>query len=625
MTISQDAGTDASAAPAQPAGRFSASRIRIRVGFLVVPALLFLTVFYLYPLFRLISQSVEGTNLSLEHYITFFTDSLYLSVLMRTMIMSASTTLICLLLGYPVAYFLTKVKGSARNLIFLLIIVPYLTSFLVRTYAWLIILNNRGIANGILTGTGIVDEPVQLLYNKIGVYIGMVHIMLPFMILPLYAVMQGIDRRLVRAAHSLGSSPVGAFFKVFLPLSLPGVQSGCLLVFLITLGFYITPALLGGLGDMMLVNMIDIQVERLGNWGFASAASVILLLVTLGGFFLIGRASGSADVFSLDAVGSRPAPAAAGSSPISRARSAFGKLLVGLLTITGIRALSGTIAAHIAARRLARFKKMTRPPRRSGNLILGLVVGIVLFFLVAPTLVVIPMSFNSANFLTFPPPGFSLRWYSEVFSGQGWMEGLLLSFKVGLLTMALSTVLGTLAAFALVRGRFAYRRALMGLIVSPIIVPPVVLGTGIYGLFVTLGMLGSVWGLVLAHSTGAMVFVVVVVASNLSRFDTSLERAAMSMGAGPLRTFFFVTFPLIRPGILAGAVFAFIHSFDELVIAKLISGISSKTLPVRMFQNLRNEIDPTIAAISSLLLLLPIIALVLLEFSRRRSGRRELG
>ena len=404
MTISQDAGTDASAAPAQPAGRFSASRIRIRVGFLVVPALLFLTVFYLYPLFRLISQSVEGTNLSLEHYITFFTDSLYLSVLMRTMIMSASTTLICLLLGYPVAYFLTKVKGSARNLIFLLIIVPYLTSFLVRTYAWLIILNNRGIANGILTGTGIVDEPVQLLYNKIGVYIGMVHIMLPFMILPLYAVMQGIDRRLVRAAHSLGSSPVGAFFKVFLPLSLPGVQSGCLLVFLITLGFYITPALLGGLGDMMLVNMIDIQVERLGNWGFASAASVIPSR-PFGVFFLIGGAGPA----RFPAGASGPAGARCAEFPRRFACRKAPSATAVAYDHRHPRAQKNNARPHAAPAR--RVKKetgasaLTQFSSRPG--------AYRAFFSVSPTLGSSD-AFNSAQLPHLPRPQVSrLRWYSE--------------------------------------------------------------------------------------------------------------------------------------------------------------------------------------------------------------------
>ena len=190
-------------------------------------------------------------------------------------------TILCLLLGYPVAYLMLRSTERMRRVVGLLVILPGWISILVRSYAWMVILGCQGLVNEALQALRLVDEPMALLYNRFGVYVGMVHIMLPFMILPLYAIMQRIDLRLVSAARSLGAGAVPAFLLVFLPLSLPGVLSGSLLCVQSSPGVFVTPALLGGLEDITYVMLIERQVNHLHNWELAAAMAVVLLVVTL--------------------------------------------------------------------------------------------------------------------------------------------------------------------------------------------------------------------------------------------------------------------------------------------------------------------------------------------------------
>jgi ABC-type spermidine/putrescine transport system permease subunit I len=175
----------------------------------------------------------------------------------------------------------------------IMVVLPFFTAFLVRTYAWMVILGRNGLINQVLMNWGIISTPLKLIYNLIGVYIGMVQILLPFMILPVYSVMVGIDRGLMKAGESLGANPFRVFFHIFLPLSLPGVGAGSILVFIISLGFFITPALLGGANDVMISMLIESQVNELLNWGFASALGTILLVIILPAFILYVRVLGT--------------------------------------------------------------------------------------------------------------------------------------------------------------------------------------------------------------------------------------------------------------------------------------------------------------------------------------------
>ena len=595
-----------------------------RVGLLVLPAVLFLAIFYVYPLIRLLFVSLDAPDLSLRHYVRFFTEGAYVRVLIQTFRVSASVTIVCLILGYPVAYLLARLEGRLRNALLLLVVVPYLTSFLVRTYAWLVLLNRKGVINSMLMDFGVIERPLPLVFNAFGVHVGMAHVMLPLMVLPLYSVMRGIDFRLVTAAQSLGVGPTRAFLRVFLPLSMPGVRSGCLLVFLLSLGFYITPALLGGLRDVMLATFIEAQISQLVDWGFGGAAAFVLLVVTLAGFFVVGKLTGSTSFGATDL--GRPSRPPVGAELDGERIGALRRLRRFLADLPPLRAMGVAIRTAVLRFddwRWARLDRRERRPAAFGRVLLWGVCVLIFVYLILPTFIVVPISFSSAKFLKFPPPGFSWQWYENFLSNPGWLGPAFLSFQVALLTALVSTLLGTLAAYGLVRGRFRQRTVVMSLVVSPIIVSPIVIGVAIYGPLAQWGIIGTDIGIMAGHSIASIAYVVVIVSATLSGFGRNLERASMSLGAGPLRTFRRVTFPLIAPGVISGAVFAFIHSFDELVITLFIAGIQTQTLPLKMWENMRNEIDPTIAAVASILILLPIVVLLVLAPARR--GGRAAG
>lgn len=207
--------------------------------------------------------------------------AIYVDVLIRTFRISVTVTLLCLLLGFPVAYLLATQPAKIANPLMILVLLPFWTSLLVRTAAWVVLLQNEGIVNNLLIWLGIIDKPLRLIYNSIGVHVAMTHVLLPFMILPLYSTMKAIKPHYLRAAASLGAPPVTAFVRVYLPQCLPGIAAGCLLVFILAIGYYITPALVGGAADQMLSYFIAFYVTDSVNWGMASALGAVLLGTTM--------------------------------------------------------------------------------------------------------------------------------------------------------------------------------------------------------------------------------------------------------------------------------------------------------------------------------------------------------
>ena len=255
----------------------------------LLPALLVLAGFFVYPLFGILTRSVYKGGYTLESYRQIVRVPVYLTVVGLTFRTAAIVTLVCLALGYPLAYVLANARPRLARLGLVVVVLPFFTSIIVRTYAWMVLLGRNGVVNQYLAALGLTDGPLPLLYNQAGVLIGMSYVLLPFMVLTLYSVMSGIDPGLVRAAHSLGAGRFQAFRRVFLPLSLPGVAGGTLLVFILSLGFFITPALMGGPSDVMIAMLIEREVEFTLNWSFASALAVILLGLTLAGFVLYNR------------------------------------------------------------------------------------------------------------------------------------------------------------------------------------------------------------------------------------------------------------------------------------------------------------------------------------------------
>lgn len=257
---------------------------------LTAPALVVVLVLLGIPLALLFGLSVyENGAFTARHYLRMVNDPSYSRSLWLTIQISGTVTVLAVIIGYPVAYLLSQLPRRLAIVGMTLVLIPFWTSLLVRTYAWLVLLQRRGVINKTLINLGIIQEPLYLVHNITGTIIGMLHIMLPFLILPLYANMCRIDLTLVRAASSLGASPRYAFWAVYFPLSLPGLMAGALLVFVLSLSFYITPAILGGGRTIMISMLMERNVNLFFEWGAASSVAVVCLLAVLGIFWLLSR------------------------------------------------------------------------------------------------------------------------------------------------------------------------------------------------------------------------------------------------------------------------------------------------------------------------------------------------
>lgn len=547
-----------------------------RAALLVVPLVVFLGVFYVYPTFEILVRSVthfSGTEVSgLDNFRWFFDTPVNLTALWRTLLTAAAITALCLLVGYPYAYAMTIASGRVRALMIGIVLLAAATPFMVRNYSWLILLQDNGPVNDALAALGV--GRIELVGHISGAAIAMVHLLAPAVILPLYATLRGIDRRLLDAAAALGASPRRAFVRVYLPLSLPGMLAGALLAFVLTLGFYVTPTLLGSPSEALVSQLIVAQISQLLSWGHAGAMSVVLLVVCFG---VLGVVSGLLRRAVHMPAGGATQPRASGEAPDHRTRR--------------------------------------------GRIALGAVTVLIALWLIAPLFVVIPESFNGARSLAFPPESWSTQWYSNFFSDPEWQSALRTTLEVAALVTVLATAIGSAAAFGLVRGRFPGKGFVGGLTIAPIVVPFVIFGIGVYSVFLTWHLVGTLQGFVVAHTALALPFVVVAVVAGVQGLDERLEDAAGGLGAGRLHTFTRVTLPLLLPSILTGAVFAFLTSVDEIVVSLFISSSTERTLPVQMYNSITSEIDPTIAAASTMLLALT--TLLLLVFAGLTLKRRQ--
>jgi putative spermidine/putrescine transport system permease protein/spermidine/putrescine transport system permease protein len=266
---------------------------------LSLPSLITILIVVFIPVFWLSSLSFfdRAGDLSWENYDRIFQSQLYIKTFIVTLKISFITLFFCILLGYPLCYWLSQLPDRLAGILMIFVLLPFWTSILVRTYAWLVILQRNGIINDTLISIGWIDEPLQLAHNLTGSLIGMVHILLPFFILPLFASMRSIDTNFIRAAISLGSTPRGAFWRVFFKMSLPGFFAGTVLVFVLALGTYVTPALLGGGKIQMLAQRIDSTIMLYSNWGAASALGVVLLILAFVTIWVFNRAFGIDKLF----------------------------------------------------------------------------------------------------------------------------------------------------------------------------------------------------------------------------------------------------------------------------------------------------------------------------------------
>jgi len=268
------------------------------------------------------------------------------------------------------------------------------------------------------------------------------------------------------------------------------------------------------------------------------------------------------------------------------------------------------------------------PLQRVWHYAFRILCGLIFFFLMFPIAVIIPLSFNAQDFFTFTsemlaldPAGYSLKHYVDFFTNPDWQQAMWNSLSIAPMATLVSVSLGTLAAIGLSQSHVPFKRVIMAVLISPMIVPLIISAAGMYFFFSAIGLQGTYWGVVLAHANLGIPFVIITVTATMVGFDRSLTRAAASMGAGPVRTFFKIQLPLILPGVISGALFAFITSFDEVVVVIFVGSAAQQTLPWQMFTGLREQISPTILAVATLMVVLSIMLLATLEIMRRRNER----
>lgn len=587
------------AAATSPAPLAAARRFRFGPLWLAAPGLAFLAVFFLVPVARLMGLSFEHADtgaFSLSHYARIAETDVYLRVLLITFRIAALTTLFSLVFGYPLAYWLARLPARSRGGMILLVMVPFWTSYLVKSFAWVIILGRTGVINETGLALGLLDQPLELLHNEFGVMVGMVHAMLPLAVLTMLPVMTGIDGRLTQASGTLGAAPAKSFWLVYFPLSLPGAAAAGLLTFISSLGFFIVPALLGGRQQTMLAQLIIVQVQQILNWAFAGALAAMMLVAALVTCWIYDR------VFGLSSL----------SGDTSGGKSAADGLLrrFGLAVLDRLASSSAALAA--AFRRVAGRAVASRS--------LGIYCAVVIAFLMLPALVVLPISFTSSQFLEFPPPGYGTGWYETYFNSPLWTSATVRSFGVAFVTAVLATIIGGFAALALARSNSRWRGLVFAFFLAPMIVPRIVIAVGLFYLFAQMGLVATDLGLVIGHTVLALPFAFVATAAVLKSYDWRLDQAAATLGANRFQALRFVTVPLVRNGLTAAFLFAFITSFDELTVAIFVSGGVKTTLPKQMWDDMILQLNPTLAAVSVVVFLIVTALLLAAERLRRASS-----
>ena len=549
------------------------------------PAILFLAAFFLLPVADILYGSItnDGGGLDLSAFVTIAHSPAYVRVLWNTVWISVLTALLSVALGYPFAYLLNRTSPGARERWLIWILVPFWTSYIVKTYAWMLLLSHTGLVTQAADaiGTGIASFAPSLT----GVLVGMVHGLLPLAILTMLPTMQGISRQLPRAAESLGASRVTGFFTVFLPLSGPGIAAGAMLVFITSLGFFIVPSLLGTPRETMIAQMVISAVQELFDLHLAGALSATLLVCSVVIFVAFDRIAGLGSL-------------AGDAGPPARQRGRWQPVLFGL----------GRLFTPVVQR------GRSAPILRSYSLLLVL-------FLVLPILFIIPIAFTRQDFVAFPPELFSLRWFHTFLGSAVWRAALFRSFRVGALTAVLSTALGLGAAYALARLSGGVAKLLFAIFIAPLVVPRIVLAIGLLYLLSSIGLIGTDTGLVIGHTVLAVPYAFVALSAGFRQFDWRLNDAARLMGASSVTRLRTVVLPLLGPSIASALLFAFIVSFDDVTIAIFVSGGINTTLPKQMWDDIQLAVTPTLAAVSTLLILFVVAAVAAASMLKSRSNQ----
>lgn len=573
----------------------------IKHSLMIAPLIVLLLAFLVYPVGKLLSLSFIGRDgFSLAAYQQLFASSLYLNVLWITLKISLATTALAVVLGYPVAYLISTAGPKAKSWLIFLVLLSFWTSFLVRAFAWVVILGRNGAINQFLLAIGVIDRPANLIYSLGAVLVGMVHAMLPLAVMTMLSVMENIDRNLPRAASTLGARPGSAFWTVYFPLSMPGVAAAAIMVFVTSIGFFIVPALLGGRFETMITQLIIDQVQQTLNWGLAGAISVLLLVVVLAVFVIYDR------IFGFESLTGETS--AINVNRDTAARRAGAKFL----------AIIGDISDRLIA--LFPGSRKSSDAETSPKLLSGFVWAL-LIMISLPAIMMIPISFSAAG-LNWPPSGFTMQWYEQMWNTPVWSQALWRSLVVALGAGILSMLIGIPAAFLLARANIRGKAAILAFVLSPIVAPRIIIAVGLFYVFAELGLVGTSLGLIIGHTVVCVPYVVMTMVAVLRNYDTRLDLAAQSLGASPVKSLAYVTFPMLAAGMFSAFLFAFATSFDELTIALFSSGGLNSTLPKQFWDEVTLQVSPVIAAVSTCLLVFISVLIFVADRLRQRSMSR---
>ncbi len=529
----------------------------------LAPSVVLLAGVLFLPIGMLLLESVGGAN-GIGTYTDLISRTGFQRIFVRTLSMAAIVTIVTIVLGFPYALAMARARKPVVMLLTIVVFLPLWTGLMPRSFAWVVLLGDNGIINRSLAVLGL--GPVALIRTPLGVTIGMAQMLLPFMVLPLCNTIRGIDQRLLSAAATLGASRFTAFRTVLLPLSVPGIMSGATAVFVMALGFYVTPALLGSPQQSMLAQFIDVQANRVLATDVAGAASVLLLLVVGIMFFVVSRLYSATSMIP---------------------------------SVGAIKQVQG--------------QRLHWPLR--------IFCSLVACILLMPLPVVVLLAFTDRPSFEFPPPGYSLMYFRQLFTDAAWTASIWNSIKFSLIAAFLATVFGVTAALGLVRSAGRWSNPLYYLIISPMMIPGVVGAIAVYVVFLRMHLSGTAAGIIIVHTALGIPFVLISVLTVLRSLDTRLGDAAATMGASRFTTFRTVNLPLLIPGIASGAVFAFLAAFDEVVYALFLQSVDTRTLPVKMFMSVTAEIDPTIAAASTVIMAFTsvlFLLIVILQWKRNR-------
>ncbi|MNO72335.1 Putrescine transport system permease protein PotH [compost metagenome] len=504
------------------------------------------------------------------NYVALVQDELLRQVALQSLNLAVLSTTITVILAFPAAYVISRLSKRLSSLMMILILMPFWVSIIVRLFAFTTILGSEGIINSIAGSMGL--GPFPLLYNTFATVTGMVAYLLPYMILILVSAMSSIDTSLLTAGRTMGASEKRVFLDIYFPQVKPALLGGSVIVFVLSLGFFLTPAILGGPQNITIPVFIQQQVQ-VYQWGKAASMGIVLLIVSILGYMIALKVGGKGML-----------------APVQQ----------------GSRGVSARDPLHLSATTMFSL----------------FVLCFDVILLILPLLVVIPTSVTETTQIRFPPVGFSLKWFEEVFTSDIWLESFFKSVRVAFMTAICATLCGmALARVGTKTGSQSLKTLIQVVAIAPLIVPVILLGIGIYDVQSRVNLLGTDIGLVIAHTILCMPLTFLVLGSAMSTVDVSLEQAAWTMGANNARTFLSIVIPSISTAVVGSLVISFVTSWDEAVLAMFQTDID-KTLPVTIYSFLKSGITPAVSAVATIvtlpvLLIAAYIAVKALAGSRR--------